>query len=108
MSRPLRRILLIDDDALFGRAVRDYLSASDIDVVEARTSAEALRIAAEITPDVIILDQKLPDGPGQALCAPLREAHPTAKIVFITAFPSFDSAVSALKAGAHDYLSRPP
>lgn len=107
MSRPLRRVLLIDDDILFGRAVRDHFAPADIEVLEARTAAEALLIAAEVSPDVIVLDQKLPDGPGQALCAPLRDAHPTAKIVFITAFPSFDSAVSALKAGAHDYLSKP-
>ncbi len=107
MSRPLRRVLLIDDDILFGRAVRDHFAPADIEVLEARSAAEALVIAAEVSPDVIVLDQKLPDGPGQALCAPLRDAHPTAKIVFITAFPSFDSAVSALKAGAHDYLSKP-
>ncbi len=69
--------------------------------------AEAQRLVAERPIDLVVLDQRLPDGPGHALCEPLLAANATAKIVFITAFPTFDNAVTALKAGAHDYLSKP-
>jgi DNA-binding NtrC family response regulator len=56
---------------------------------------------------VALLDQKLPDGFGVDLCEPILAQHDQAKIIFITAFPSFDNAVKAVRSGACDYLSKP-
>jgi DNA-binding NtrC family response regulator len=57
--------------------------------------------------DVVLLDQKLPDGEGHDLAVPILEKNEQTKIIFITAFPTFESAVKAVRAGAHDYLSKP-
>ncbi|MEW5852694.1 MAG: sigma-54 dependent transcriptional regulator [Myxococcota bacterium] len=102
-----RNVLMVDDDTLLTRAVVDHLSSGETDVLTAHSASDAMRICAERAVDVVILDQRLPDGPGHALCQPILQMQPTAKIIFITAFPSFDNAVKALKAGAHDYLSKP-
>ncbi len=102
-----RRLLIVDDDRLLCRAVHDHLASAALDVATAHTSAEALRAIAEEPVDVVVLDQRLPDGDGQALCEPILRLHGPAKIVFATAYPSFESAVGALKSGAHDYLCKP-
>lgn len=59
------------------------------------------------SPEVVLLDQKLPDGDGIDFCAPILTANENIKIIFITAYPSFENAVQAIKIGAHDYLSKP-
>ncbi len=102
-----RRLLVIDDDQLLCRAVRDRLSSASLEVLAANSAAEGIAACNAGAFDVVVLDQKLPDGDGHALCNPIIQLHPAAKIVFVTAYPSFDNAVQALKAGAHDYLSKP-
>jgi DNA-binding NtrC family response regulator len=57
--------------------------------------------------DVVLLDQRLPDGEGHALAPAILERNDQTKIVFITAYPSFENAVKAVRSGAHDYLSKP-
>jgi DNA-binding NtrC family response regulator len=57
--------------------------------------------------DVVLLDQKLPDVEGHTLCPSILKSNDQAKIIFITAHPSFESAVKAIRGGAYDYLSKP-
>jgi len=102
-----RSVLVVDDDRLLGAAIRDRLAPGGVAVRLAHTAATALAAVAEAAADVIVLDQQLPDGEGAALCPKLLEANEHAKIVFITAFPSYEHAVRALRAGAWDYLSKP-
>jgi two-component system NtrC family response regulator len=54
-----------------------------------------------------LLDQKLPDVEGHTLCPAILKQNDQTKIIFITAYPSFESAVTAIKTGAYDYLSKP-
>jgi DNA-binding NtrC family response regulator len=102
-----RRLLVIEDDRLLCRAVRDRLASDGLEVLTAHDAAAGLAACNAGAFDVVVLDQKLPDGDGHSLCHPILQLHPAAKIVFVTAYPSFDNAVQALKAGAHDYLSKP-
>lgn len=57
--------------------------------------------------DVVLLDQKLPDRQGHTLCPSILNCNDHTKIVFTTAYPSFENAVRGIRAGAYDYLSKP-
>jgi DNA-binding NtrC family response regulator len=102
-----RAILVIDDDRIFGESIRDEFSSEEVEVLLGHTGEEGLHMCSRRKIDVVLLDQKLPDVEGHTLCQPILKTNEQAKIIFITAFPSFDHAVKALKAGAHDYLSKP-
>ena len=102
-----RTLLIIDDEKVFSETVKDYLSSETMEVLTAQTGAQGLEICSLRNVDVVLLDQKLPDMEGHWLAGPILERNDQTKIVFITAFPSFESAVKALRAGAHDYLSKP-
>ena len=100
-------VLIVDDDELFCDAVADYLSDSGMRVLSAHTGQRALELGSSERLDVVLLDQRLPDAEGQQLCPSLLKTNEQAKVIFITAHATFDAAVSAIRAGAHDYLSKP-
>jgi len=102
-----RTLVVIDDDQLFCDSVQLALKESSTQVFKAHTGKDGLRICTETSADVVLLDQKRPDGDGINFCAPILECNDSAKIIFITAYPSFENAVQAIKVGAHDYLSKP-
>jgi DNA-binding NtrC family response regulator len=102
-----KTLLIIDDEKVFCDTVKDFLSSSTLEVLTAHTGAEGLRICLQRNVDVVLLDQKLPDGEGHDLAGPILERNEQTKIIFITAFPTFESAVKAVRTGAHDYLSKP-
>jgi DNA-binding NtrC family response regulator len=106
-NRPGRSLLLIDDDRLFCDSVQAFFKNKDFMTVTVQSGKEALNWCSSNRADVILLDQKLPDIEGLQLCAPLLAKSAQAKIIFITAYPSFDHAVQALRNGADDYLSKP-
>ncbi|APU12213.1 MULTISPECIES: response regulator [Actinoalloteichus] len=100
------RVLLVDDHEVVRRGLRDLLSAeSDIEVVaEAGSVGEALVVASAARPEVALVDMRLPDGDGSALCRQLRASrHPPACLV-LTAFDDEDLLVEAIQAGAAGYL----
>ncbi len=107
MSKAARTLLVVDDDRLFGEALRADLASDELDVVLAASCAEVVRICHECPPDVVLLDQRLPDGAGASLCPTILAANERAKIVFATAHPSFENALEAVRAGAVDYVSKP-
>ncbi len=106
-SRGKKTLLVIDDEKVFCNTVKDFLESDQLDVVAAHTGAEGLTVCSGRKVDVVLLDQKLPDGEGHTLAPAILEKNDQAKIIFITAFPSFENAVTAVRSGAHDYLSKP-
>ena len=68
---------------------------------------EARRLCSERAFDVVLLDNQLPDGSGLSLIPSIMGFSDLSKIILITAFPSFNSAVKAIKDGAYDYISKP-
>ncbi len=107
MPKVKRKILIIDDNDIFCESVSDLLSDANTDVLTANTGKDGLRICSEIKIDVVILDQKLPDAEGISLCPSILKQNEQTKIIFVTAYPSFNNAIEAIKVGAHDYLSKP-
>jgi DNA-binding NtrC family response regulator len=106
-DRRRKTLLIIDDERGFCESLTDYLQGERLAVLSAHTGAAALEICARTRVDVALLDQKLPDGEGHALAPAILERNDRTKIIFITAFPSFENAVKAVRTGAHDYLSKP-
>jgi DNA-binding NtrC family response regulator len=102
-----KTLLVIDDDKLFCHAVVAFFKKSDLRVITVNTGQEGLQWFKQNRAEVVLLDQNLPDREGLSLCTPLIEFSEQTKIIFITAYPSFDHAVQALRKGAHDYLSKP-
>jgi DNA-binding NtrC family response regulator len=102
-----KTLLIIDDEKVFCNTVRDYLENERLEVLAAHTGAEGIAVCSSRKVDVVLLDQKLPDGEGHALAPTILEKNDQTKIIFITAFPSFENAVTAVRLGAHDYLSKP-
>lgn len=100
------RLLVVDDHNLFRRGLVGLLSADGrFSVVgEAADAGAAQRIAAGLTPDLILLDNHLPGVKGVDAIAALREAAPAARILMLTVSEDEDDLAQALRAGADGYL----
>lgn len=101
------KLLVVDDDQTLCWSLFDYLTPLGLEVFIAHKGSDALDICSKGQMDVVLLDQKLPDGRGSDFCKPILRHNDGTKIIFITAYPSFDNALEAIKAGACDYLSKP-
>jgi DNA-binding NtrC family response regulator len=103
----IKNILIIDDDKIYGDTVKDYFAQDSMRVFVTHTAKEGLEVCSQERIDVVLLDQQLPDAEGYTLCPAILKHNEATKIIFATAYPSFENAVKALKAGAHDYLTKP-
>ena len=100
-------ILLVDDDEVFRERLARALRDRGYDVATAADHDAAVAAARAKKPDFAIVDLRMPGLSGLALIAPLLALSPGARIVVLTGYGSITSAVEALRAGAHDYLSKP-
>jgi len=100
-------ILVVDDEQLLRWTLSNVLTAEKYPVLEAATCAEAIEKAFNYEPDLILLDQKLPDGSGIDVLRKLHEAKNPGTVIFLTAYDRSDIAVQAMKLGAYDYLTKP-
>lgn len=100
------RVLVVDDHPMVRRGLRSLLSSyRDIEVVgEAEDGAAALRAAVALSPDVILLDIRLPGPDGVEVAYQLCHQAPGAKIIVLTAYDHDEYVVGALRAGAYAYL----
>ena len=100
------RVFLMDDHEVVRRGVAALLSAEDdIEVVgEAGTAAEALARVPAARPDVAVLDVRLPDGDGVAVCREIRSGMPGLACLMLTSFDAEDALFEAVMAGAAGYV----
>ncbi len=100
------RLLLVDDQTLFRAGLRTLLSTRDeVAVVgEAGDGQQALRVAAEVRPDVVLMDLKMPVLDGVAATRRLRVQLPTCRVVALTTFEDDALVFEVLRAGAVGYL----
>ena len=99
------RVFLLDDHEIVRRGLRELLEAEgDIEVVgEAGTAEEAYGRIPATTPDVAILDVRLPDGDGIEVCREVRSKHPEIACLMLTSYAEDEALFSAIMAGAAGY-----
>ena len=102
----MKRVFLVDDHEIVRRGVADLInSEADLTVVgEASTVKQALSRIAATTPDVAVLDVRLPDGSGIDLCRDIRSAHPDVACLMLTAYDDDEASYTAVLAGAAGYV----
>ena len=100
------RVLIVDDHAMVRRGLQSLLSLyRDIEVVgEAGDAASAVQAAVELSPEVILLDIRLPGPSGIEAAQRLRKEAPEARIIALTAHDNDEYILEALRAGARAYL----
>ncbi len=101
-----KRILVVDDEARYVRLIRVNLEASSYEVITAEDGSEAVELAAEKQPDLILLDIMLPRMNGYAACAEIRRFS-NVPIIMLTALGQTVDIVKGLDAGADDYICKP-
>lgn len=100
------RILVVDDEPQIQRFLKPSLTAAGYEVIEAGTSAEALKAVATQAPDIVILDLGLPDMDGKEVIASLR-GWSDIPIVILSARDRESEKIAALDLGADDYVEKP-
>jgi DNA-binding NtrC family response regulator len=106
MADPFR-ILVVDDEPAQRELVGGFLRKHGFDVVEAGSGREAVARFKEESFDLVLTDQRMPDLSGLDVLEAVRSTSPEAAVVIMTAYGTIETAVSAVKAGAADYLTKP-
>jgi len=104
-----RRVLVVEDNALNLKLVRDVLTASGYDVLAAATGEEGVTLAVTCEPDLVLMDLQLPDFDGYEALRRLREdpALKAVPVVAVTAFAMREDHEKARRSGFDGYLEKP-
>ena len=100
-------VLVVDDERNIRALVARVLGQDQVEVHGAGTGKEGLLMADEVSPDLVLLDLRLPDMDGMDVLRALRTRYPEIAVIIITGFGQIQSAVEAIKVGATDYLEKP-
>jgi DNA-binding NtrC family response regulator len=103
--KPRMRILLVEDEAVFARAVAKRLQKAGYECEHAETIADGRALARQFAPDLALLDMRLPDGNGLELLSDL--VAKGVAVIVLTAHGDVMDAVNAMKQGATDYIKKP-
>lgn len=100
------RLLLVDDQRLMRDGLRILLELeSDFEVIgEAENGAEALEVYSQLTPDVVLMDIRMPEVDGVEATRRLRQTDPNSKVIILTTFDDNEYVFEGLRAGALGYL----
>lgn len=107
MPQSQSTILIVDDDHNILEVLETRLSAAGFAVHKANEGKTALAILDRESVDLVVSDIKMPTMSGQQLFYAIQERQPGLPVIFLTAFGSIPEAVSAVQAGAIDYLTKP-
>lgn len=99
------KVLIVEDEALFARAVMRRLQKSGYECAHVESIQDARTIIKQFSPDIVLLDMRLPDGNGLDLLPEFVAKN--AVVIVMTAHGEINDAVNAIKQGAVDYLKKP-
>ena len=100
-------VLIVEDSPTLALTYREYLRRAGLDAEIADTGAKALDAIDRLSPQVILLDLKLPDMDGLDILRRLNTENSSARVIVITAHGSVKIAVEAMQEGAQDYVQKP-
>ena len=100
-------VLIVDDEPDIRELLDITLSRMGLKTHSAATLKEAKEIVLRVQPDLCLTDMRLPDGNGIGLVEYIQQEFPHIPVAMITAHGSVETAISALKAGAFDFISKP-
>lgn len=103
----MKPILIVEDEAVMRESLRDWLSDIGYEVETAEAGEAALEAVEKQDFGVIVLDLRLPGKDGVEVLKEVRARRPQLKGIIMTAYPSVQTAVEAMKEGAVDYLTKP-
>ena len=106
MSKP-HTILLVDDEEDILGVLREYFEEKGYRVLTASTGEEGIEIARREPLDMALVDLRLPGANGTQVVEEIRRMDADLPVVIITAYPSFESAVKAIRARVYDYVVKP-
>ncbi len=102
-----KKILIVDDEKLMRWSLSQKLSEWNLDAVTAEDGKTALNLIPQEMPDLIMLDNKLPDKKGTDLLKEIKSKWPELPVVMITAYGVVDDVVTAMRRGAYDFITKP-
>src|SRR5271169_4696010 len=102
-----QKILVIDDEKLIRWTLEQHLVKEGYDVATAESAEKGLELITEDAPDLILLDNRLPEMSGLELLEKLNVHGRGFIVIMITAYGMVETAVKAMKHGAYDYISKP-
>ena len=103
----MSRLLIIDDDRAFREVLAAVLVDEGFEVFAAQNGTDGLRLVAEESPDLVMLDLRMPDIEGLEVLQRIKGSSPDVAVVMMTAFGSIKTAVDAIRQGAFDFLTKP-
>ncbi|MCX7718951.1 MAG: sigma-54 dependent transcriptional regulator [Candidatus Sumerlaeaceae bacterium] len=101
------RIVVVDDEEEMCRILARILAAEHYDVTTFSRPLEAIAHIRRTAPDLVLTDMRMPDATGMDVLRAAREANPFCGVVVMTAYGTIEGGVEAMRAGAHDYLTKP-
>jgi two-component system, response regulator RegA len=104
-DRPL--VLVVDDDDVFRNRLCRAMAQRNWDVSDASNGEEALAIARERSPDLVVVDLRMPGMGGLDLVPQLRDIDSSMAIIVLTGYGSIPTTITAMKRGANHYMSKP-
>lgn len=100
-------VLIVEDDEDARQNMEDILSLDGYQIESVSHCMPAIEAVKQRHFDAVIIDWRLPDGNGDELIAPMKRELPNSPIIVVTGLREFDTAVTALREGAYDFLSKP-
>src|SRR5260370_13665825 len=104
---PVEKIMIVDDERLVRWSLRQKCEEWGYLVLEAEAGEPALRLAQHESPDLVLLDVRLPDLTGIEVLDQLKKNGDARAVIMITADPQLDDVKAALKLGAYDFVGKP-
>ena len=100
-------IVVVDDDQPFRSRLCRAFRDRGCEAYEANTKEECLQLASSVSPDLVLLDLKMPNLSGLDLIQDIKKIDPTITVIMLTGYGSIPTAMQALKLGADHYLAKP-
>ena len=102
-----KTILVADDDASIRSLLKQLLADEGFAVLEASTGVEVVEKVKEASPDLVVMDVRMPELDGIEALSRIKATHPKTAVLIMTAFGSSNAAIRAMELGAFDYITKP-